>query len=85
MIYIILLIEMFLFGLVFHRLVTTNHWTLGKKLLVSLVAGILTEAFGFLVAMTLSLDPVVLIFIKIPKIIVSGLMVYFFYKNEIHH
>lgn len=85
MIYIILLIEMFLFGLVFYRLITTNHWTLGKKLLVSLVAGILTEVFGFLIAMALSLDPVILIFIKIPKIVVSGLMVYFFYKHEIHH
>jgi hypothetical protein len=85
MIYIILLLEIFLFGLVFFRLMTTNHWTLGKKLLVGLVAAILTECSGFIVAMILSLDPIALIFIKIPKVMASGLMVCFFYKNEIDH
>lgn len=85
MIYIILLIELFLFALVFYRLVTTNHWTIGKKLLVGLTAGVITEALGFITAMVLSLNPITLIYVKVPKIIVSGLMVYFFYKNEVHH
>ena len=85
MIYVILLLEIFLFGLVFFRLVTTNHWTLGKKLLVGLVAGILIECSGFIAAMILSLDPIALIFIKVPKVMASGLMVCFFYKNEIDH
>jgi hypothetical protein len=85
MIYIILLTEIILFGLVFYRLVTTNHWTIGKKLLVGLTAGILTEAAGFITAMALNLNPMILILVKIPKIIVSGLMVYFFYENEVHH
>jgi hypothetical protein len=43
MIYFILLVEAILFFLVFYRLITTNHWTIGKKLLVGLTAGILIE------------------------------------------
>ena len=85
MLYAILLVEIIMFGLVFYRLVTTNHWTIGKKLLVGLTAGILTESCGFIAAMLLNLNPVTLIYVKVPKIIASGLMVYFFYKNEIHH
>jgi hypothetical protein len=83
--YIILLVEAILFSLIFYRLVTTNHWTIGKKLLVSLVGAILFEVTGFVFAMILNLDPISLFFIKIPKLIASTLMVYFFYKNEVHH
>jgi ABC-type maltose transport system permease subunit len=85
MLHIVLLIEIILFALVFYRLVTTNHWTIGKKLLVGLTAGVITEAAGFIAAMLLNLDPVTLIFVKIPKMIVSGVMVYFFYRNEVEH
>ncbi len=85
MMYIILLVEAILFSLIFYRLVTTNHWTIGKKLLVSLVGAILFEVTGFVFAMILNLDPISLFFIKIPKLIASTLMVYFFYKNEVHH
>jgi hypothetical protein len=81
MIYIILLVEICLFGLVLYRLLTTNHWTIGKKLLVGLVAGILVETVGLVTAMLLNLNPMILILIKIPKVIISGLMVYFFYRN----
>ena len=85
MIYVILLIETVLFFLVFYRLMTTNHWTIGKKLLVGLTAGILIETTGLMTAMLFSLTPILVIFLKIPKITVSALMVYFFYKKEIHH
>jgi len=85
MLYAILLIEIMLFALVFYRLVTTNHWTIGKKLLVGLTAGLVTESSGFIAAMLLNLNPITLTFIKIPKIVISGLMVYFFYRNEIEH
>lgn len=81
MLYIILLIELFLFGLVFYRLVTTNHWTIGKKLLVGLVAGVIVESAGMMLAMICSLDPITLVYIKIPKVIISSLLVYFFYRN----
>lgn len=83
--HIVLLVEAILFSLIFYRLVTTNHWTIGKKLLVSLVGSILFEVTGFVIAMFLHLDPISLFFIKMPKLIASSLMVYFFYKNEIHH
>lgn len=85
MLYIILLVELILFALVFLRLITTNHWTIGKKLLVGLSSGILVETGGLFAAMLLNLNPITLILVKIPKIIVSGLMVYFFYRNEIEH
>lgn len=82
MLYAILLVEIIMFGLVFYRLVTTNHWTIGKKLLVGLTAGILTEAVGFIAAMLLSLNPITLVLIKIPKVLVSLIMVYFFYRHD---
>ena len=81
MLYIILLVEIISFALVLYRLLTTNHWTIGKKLLVGLVSGVLVETLGLIVAMICNLNPVTLILVKIPKIIISGLMVYFFYRN----
>lgn len=83
MIYTIFLIELVMFALVFYRLVTTNHWTIGKKLLVALSAGIIVESSGFIFAMLLSLNPMALLLIKVPKVLVSILMVYFFYRSEI--
>lgn len=82
MLYTILLIEIIMFGLVFYRLVTTNHWTIGKKLLVGLSAGILTESVGFVAAMLCTLNPLVLLLVKIPKVLVSLVMVYFFYRHD---
>jgi hypothetical protein len=82
MLYLILIVEIFLFGLVFYRLVTTNHWTIGKKLLVGLSAGILVEGLGFIAAMLFSSNPMTLVFIKIPKMICGAIMVYFFYRHE---
>lgn len=82
MLYAILLVEIIMFGLVFYRLVTTNHWTIGKKLLVGLTAGILTESAGFIAAMLLSLNPITLLLIKVPKMLVSLVMVYFFYRHD---
>lgn len=81
MLYIILVAEIMSFMLVLYRLLTTNHWTIGKKLLVGLVSGILVETLGLVAAMVYNLDPMTFILIKIPKIIVSCLMVYFFYRN----
>jgi hypothetical protein len=77
-----LLIEILLFGLVFYRLVTTNHWTIGKKLLVGLSVSILVETIGMLTAMICNLAPLVLVFVKLPIVIVGLLMVYFFYRND---
>lgn len=82
MLYAILLVEIIMFGLVFYRLVTTNHWTIGKKLLVGLTAGILAESTGFIAAMLLSLNPITLLLIKVPKMLVSLVMVYFFYRHD---
>ena len=82
MLYAILLVEIIMFGLVFYRLVTTNHWTIGKKLLVGLTAGILAESAGFVAAMLFSLNPIMLLLIKIPKMLVSLVMVYFFYRHD---
>jgi hypothetical protein len=81
MLYVILFVEIIIFLLVLFRLLTTNHWTIGKKLLVGLVSGVLVEGLGLLIAMICNLNPVTLILVKIPKIIISGLMVYYFYRN----
>jgi hypothetical protein len=85
MIYAFFLVELIMFGLVFFRLVTTNHWTIGKKLMVALSAGILVETAGFVLAMAASLDPTIVLLIKLPKILVGIAMVYFFYRHEITH
>lgn len=88
MFYAILLMQIVLFGLVFYRLVTTNHWTLGKKLLVALVGSILFRVVTLILLMAFMPSLVLLNLILIPELIVAGFMTFFFYKNEIevnHH
>jgi hypothetical protein len=80
----LLLVQFILFGLVLYRLVTTNHWTIGKKLLVGLTGTILLEVFGFICAIAFQFSLFTLIFINIPKVIMSAIMVYYFYRSEVH-
>ena len=83
MFYAILLMQIVLFGLVFYRLVTTNHWTLGKKLLVALVGSILFQTVSLVSLMVFMPSLILLNIILLPEMIVAGVMTYFFYKNEI--
>lgn len=80
----LLFIQVILFGLIFYRLVTTNHWTLGKKLLVCLVGAILIELVSFVCIGTLSLFIWMMPFITIPKLLIGAVMVYFIWLKEIH-
>jgi hypothetical protein len=75
--------QIVLFGLVFYRLVTTNHWTLGKKLLVALVGSILFQTVSLILLMVFMPSLILLNIILLPEMIVAGVMTYFFYKNEI--
>jgi hypothetical protein len=84
MFYILLLAQVVLFALVFYRLVTTNHWTIGKKLLVGLTGSIIFEVTSFICIMVWNLSPAILVFVPIPKLVVSAIMVYFFYRSELH-
>lgn len=83
MFYAILLTQIVLFGLVFYRLVTTNHWTLGKKLLVALVGSILFQVVALALTVAFMPSLILINLTMLPQTIVAGIMTYFFYKNEI--
>ena len=78
----VILFELFFFALVLYKLVTTNHWSVGKKLLVALIAGIIVESLGFLLALYLSVPILAVSIIKVPKIVVGIIMTYYFYRHE---
>jgi hypothetical protein len=77
----LILIEIIAFIAVFYKLVTTNHWTVGKKLMVALSAGIFMETMGLIIGASFGLPLVALPLFKIPKVIVGLTMCYYFYRN----
>lgn len=79
----LILIEVLAFLAILYRLVTTNHWTVGKKLLVALVSAILIEGIGTITACAFGLPLAILMLVKVPKLIVSLVMFYFFYQHEV--
>jgi hypothetical protein len=74
-------VEIVAFVAVFYKLVTTNHWTIGKKLMVALSLGIVIEALGVFIASSLGMSIAALAIFKVPKVIVGLCMCYFFYRN----
>ncbi|MDD3412544.1 MAG: hypothetical protein PHY47_00935 [Lachnospiraceae bacterium] len=79
---IILALGIAAFGAVFYKLVTTNHWTIGKKLLVCLVASLLVELVGKLIILAFAFPVVMVSLLQIPVIFIGTLMAYFFYRKE---
>lgn len=78
----IIVTELILFALVFYKLVTTNHWSIGKKLLVALTAGLMVESGGLLLAIALKLPVLTISIIKIPKMVIALIMTYYFYRHD---
>lgn len=81
----LLLLQIVLFSLVFYKLVTTNHWTIGKKLLVALVGAIILETMSFILISSFALAATYIAYTALPKALVGTVMVYFIWKDEIHH
>lgn len=81
----LLLLQIVLFSLVFYRLVTTNHWTLGKKLLVGLVGSLLFQVTGFVCIAAFSLPVFFIPWMTIPLTAMALSMVYYIWIDEIHH
>lgn len=81
----LLLLQIVLFSLVFYRLMTTNHWTLGKKLLVGLVGSLLFQVTGFVCIAAFSLSVILIAWMTLPLTIMASVMVYFIWIDEIHH
>lgn len=70
------------FAAVLFKLVTTNHWTIGKKLLVCLTIGMLIELVGKLMIAMFLLPVAMYAIVQAPQILVGALMAYFFYRKE---
>lgn len=79
----ILMVGIAAFLAVLYKLVTTNHWTIGKKLLVCLVSAIVIGLIGKLAIIALAITaPSVGMLIQLPVVCVGLLMAYFFYKKD---
>lgn len=70
-----------LYSLVLYRLLTTNHWTTGKKLLVVLVFSIMMH-YSMLIFSLTEVLPLVLKWTSVPVSAVGLVMVSLFYRLE---
>ena len=80
---VILLIQIVIFLLLFIRLITTNHWTFGKKMLVLLTGALLWQsAFIFFFNVAAS-HATMYILSELPLLVTTGFMAFSFYvKNQ---
>lgn len=78
----LIIIKLVAFLAVLYKLVVTNHWSTGKKLLVGLTSALITEGAGLLVNSFISLPFYVLLGTSIPTAIIAVIMCYKFYESD---
>lgn len=75
-------IKLIAFLAIFYKLVVTNHWSTGKKLLVALSAGLVIESTGTIACTALGLGPLCAMLTMIPLTAVAVSMCYMFYRKD---
>lgn len=80
----IIITELIAFIAIFYRLVTTNHWSTGKKLLVLLTGSIIIKDIGLFIALSAPFS-ILAIATSVPILIVGVIMCAMFYGNDFVH
>ena len=83
MVILLTVLNIIFFSLIFYRLITTNTWTTGKKLLVGLVGGVILDTSMDLMVLLhfFPLELWALSLIHLPLTVVGSVMVYLMYKR----
>lgn len=79
---IIFFIQFFLISSLLYRLVTTNHWTMGKKILVGLIGSLGLKHLVWWIP-CMGMNPVIIVMLaELPLSLILLLTAYLFYMTK---